>query len=510
MKKIISLLLCAVMLLGLLAGCGNQEEADPLAGVFSVGYGCVDVTPTESVPLGGYNNSADRYSTGTGYPFHAITIAFTDEDGKTVLFIALDMLLAYGYVDSLRDVLVNRTGLPKSHILIHTTHNHSGPDMIFQDPAITSYSALLAKGVIASAEAALADRKPAQMYTTFTRPQGFNFVRHYLLADGNYQAEGVGAVSKDQLIGHATQADNLLQLVKFTREGGKDVVLINWQGHPRGTDPSTIATSNYPGVMRDYINKNMDCQSIFILSGSGNINNNSQISSEVIHKDYIELGTALGEEAVKAAANFTPAATGKLLLTENLFTLPANSGQRTVPLYALSIGDFAMVTAPFEIFDTNAVAVRETSDFKMTFYASCSNESHGYLPTPMSFDWKIAYEVRITNFPMGTAEIIQGELTTMLADLFTQSGNTKSEKPEGYIHTEFVPATDGKTYIVPSPGQTDAYKAVENDFYAFTLLCDGKLKNMLAKDEELVKKILAQPSVQLIFDVQHVVVGIVE
>ena len=357
----------------------------------------------------------------------------------------------------------------------------------------------------------MADRKPITgMFTTFSRPERVNTVRHYLLADGNYQAEGVGAVAKADLIGHATVADNLLQLVKFTRDGGKDVVMINWQGHPRGTEPRTIATSNYPGVMRAYVEKNLDCYSIFVLSGSGNLNNNSQIPGEVRFEDYIELGNGLGEEAVAAAANFTPATLDNILFKENLAQIPNGSGTKTVPLYAFSMGDFAMVCAPFEIFDTNARGVREDSDFKMTFYSSCTNKSMGYLPTPMSFDWEIAYEVRITNFPKGTAEIIQAELTAMLDGLFTEGGYTAQEKPEGYLQPDFVPSTDGKTYRNPDPGNTSAYTAVNNSFFAFTLLSDSSFKKMLALDEDLVKQILAKDTVQLIFNEQGVVVGIVE
>lgn len=518
MKKLLAFALCIAMVLSLFAGCSGETEpatqnGGAPAGVFSVGYGNTIVTPEESVPLGGYGDSADRWSHSTEYPFNAVTIAFTDAEGETVLYVALDLLLCYSFADALRNAMSEKFSIPKDHIMIHCDHNHSGPDMAFDDPSIARYTALLTTGVLASAEAALNDRKPATMETTFCRPERVNSVRHYLLADGNYQAEGVGAVPKDQLIGHYGVSDNLLQLVRFNREGGKPVVLMNWQGHPRGTggDVQDVATGNYYSVMRAYVDKNLDCHSIFILSGSGNLNNNSQIPGELRFEDYIELGEGLGEEAVKASENFTAANVGDLKITENNFETMGNSGMRTVPLYAMSMGDFAMVMAPFEIFDTNAMAVREASDFKMTFYSSCSNKSMGYLPTDASFEWEIAYEVRITNFPKGTAGKIQEQLTNMLADLFAASGNEKQEKPEGYIHSEFVPATDGKTYINPVPGKTDAYRAVNNGFFALQLLVDGtNIKNILTNDEAVAQQILAKDSMQLIFNEQNVVVGIVE
>ena len=531
MKKLISLLLVLTMCLGLFAACGTPESSDgdatkdaseettapegeaalDLSGKFSIGYGCTDVTPTESVPLGGYNDSADRYSTGTGYPFHAVAVAFTDAEGETVIYITLDLLLAYGFADSMRNDLSKELGIPKDHIMVHCDHNHSGPDMAFQDPTITRYSVMLNNGVMAAAKAAMADRKPVtQMGTAFTRPENYNWVRHYLLADGSYQAEGVGAVPKSDLIGHATVSDNLLQAVRFTREGGKDVVLMNWQGHPPGTDPRTIATGNYYSVMRTYVNANMDCHSVFVFGGSGNLNNNSQIEGQVPHENYIELGENLGAQLVALKDQFVPATLGNIILTENLFDTPNNSGIVTsVPLYTISMGDFAMAMAPFEIFDTNARGVREASQFKMTFYSSCTNKSMGYLPTPMSFDWPIAYEVRITKFPMGTAELIQEQLTNMLAAQFTESGLTAAEKPEGYIQPEFVPTTDGKVYLNPAPGQLTAYTAVKNNFYALQLLEDGsKIKKILCISEEVAKKVLAETELKLIYNEQGVVIDI--
>lgn len=518
MKKLLSLLLCTVLVLSLFIGCGNGSTGETTGNTintFSVGFAKANVSPQESMPLGGYNNSLERWSTSVEYPFDVICVAFSDEDGNTVLYITLDLLLSFNnFAKPLRTAVSEATGVPYERVMLHCDHNHSGPDMLLQDqPSISNFTTQVTNGAVEVAKAAMADRKPAQMYITYCRPQGHNFVRHYLLADGTFQAEGVGAVAKDQLIGHATFADNLLQLVKFTREGGKDVVMVNWQGHPPGTgEDQTIATSNYYGVLRAYLNEHLDCHSVFVLGGSGNVNNNSQIPGEVQHDGYIELGNALGAAAVEAAANFTQVNTGKILFKENILTVVNSSGENSsVPLYALAIGDFAMVMSPFEIFDTNAVAVREASGFKMTFYSSCSNKSNGYLPTPMSFDWEIAYEVRITKYPKGTAELIEQELTVMLDELFKQSGNPVSEKPADYLYSIPEPATNGVVYTVPGAGNTSLYRSVDNGFFALTVIANGtQIKNILVREESLAKDILSRETVQLIFDYQGVVVGIVE
>ncbi len=511
-KRMISFLLIITLSLALLAGCGGKGTKNGAA--LSLGYAKIDSTPTESLPLGGYQgNDAPQYrwSTATEWPFNAICVVFTDADGNSAMLITLDLINA-GMSNSLRSAISNIVGIPKEHIMIHATHNHSGPAVSYSAPEIYNYLTLMTNSVITAAKNAMDNRLPVTgMKTTYARPEGHNSERHYLLADGSYQSYGVGSVPKDQLIGHYGVADNLLQLVKFERDGGKDVVLVNWQGHPPGTNPKTIATANYPAVLCDYLNKHWDCESVFFLSGSGNLNNGSQIAGEIIHEDYQGLGEGLGAAGVAAAASFTDRSFEGVRVKEKMLQLEnRNYGVDKVYVYAITIGDFAMVTAPFEIFDDNAVAVRENSPYAMTMYLSCCNGSHGYLPTPPSFDWKITYESRITKFPKGTAEIVQDELIGMLKELATENAFQTVEKPADYYQAEFVPKTDGVTYMNMNPGDLTKYSQVQNDFFAFQLFANNKVKNHLCKDEALVKEILEKTEVKLIFNEQSVVVGIVE
>ena len=507
----IALILIITLCVCMFSACKEKSSG----GDFSIGYGMADVTPTESLPLAGYNGSSAaefRWSTSTEWPFQAICVAITDPTGNTVMLFTLDLINAT-MADGMRDAVSNKTGVPKENIMFHCTHNHSGPSLGTDAPEVTNYISQLTMGVLTAAETAMADRAPITgMQTTYARPEGYNTERHYLLADGTYQSYGVGSVPKDQLIGHYGVADNLLQLVRFTRETAKDIVMVNWQGHPPGTDPNTIATSNFPGVLRNYLDKNLDCQSVFFLGGSGNLNNNSQIKGEIVHDSYQELGENLGATAVEAAANFTDRRLDTIGITEKVLQLDnLNYGATKVWVYAITIGDFALVTAPFEIFDDNAVAVRENSPYVMTMYLSCCNGSNGYLPTPPSFDWQITYEATITKFPKGTAEIVEGELIGMLKAMAEETQYAGPQKAEDYYQAEFVPKTNGVVYLNSTPGEMK-YTAVKNDFYAFQLLdsSNTKFKNFLCKDEALVQQILGMSEVKLIFDVQGVVTGIAE
>ena len=515
MKRLFCLLLCAVLLLGLLAGCSGGEETqsgdEDMAAAFSVGYGKADISPEESVYLIGHNEpKEERMSTAVAESLYVTCVAFTDEENETVLFLATDLLyVRKEQSDQIREAISKDTAVPFDHVILHCSHNHSGPDA-----SDLVYFQLLKERCQSAAKDAMGDRAPAQMFTAFSRPEGYNFVRHYLLTDGTYMGEAVGAVEKDMLVGHTHKCDNLLQLVKFSREGKKDIVMMNWRGHPWGTEPvsHTTATPNYPGVMRQVAEEGLDCLGVFVLGASGNSNNGTQIPEEDrFGKRYQELGKALGQEVIKTAENFIPAKTDKIQFEENIYLGDSVYGSDfEVPLYVFSVGDVAFTTAPFETFDTNEVYVRENSKFKMTVHASVTNDWQSYLPTPESFSWEYRYEVRVTQYPQGMAETVADQLLEMLNRIFEAGGYQEEEKTDGYITPEFIPYTDGVEYMIVGAGSTNAYCAVENGFYQINVLADGKVKQKLVRNEETAKIIIQKDYAKFLFNEQGVIVDIAD
>ncbi len=515
MKKLLSLFLCILVTLSLFAACNKSDGKDDGGktspeGQFSVGYGATDISPHESMKLGGFGDHEERYSTVVSEPLMITCIAITGEDGETVLVIASDLLNSVEtWVKPLREAVAKETGVPFDHIMFHCSHNHNAP-YINHYPA---YQLTIQNQAVEAAKQALADRAPATMMGSYMRvEEKVSCNRHYLLADGTYMGESVGTVPKEQLIGHFDAPDNLLQVVKFVREDKKDIMMMNWQAHYLGSklDYNAI-TSDYPGVMRATVEKALDCHSIFILSASGNLNSWSQFSDELAVTYHTELGQLLGNKVIEMNNKLTPMDTGKVQIQEVM--QPCRSISTVgdlieIPIYALSFGDVGMVFAPYEMFDTNAMAVRDQSPFPMTMVASCSNESHSYIPTPPSWDWEHQYEVRITKFEKGTAEELEEKFVSMLSELFTAGGYTAKEKGEGYITPEFVPATDGVTYINPTPGDVTACTEVKNGFYQLYLVNGSTIKAMLAKDKATAEEVLKQSTVKLMFDQSNVIVGI--
>ena len=160
MKKLLSLLLCAAMIMAAFAGCNQGEKpgettAPALEKVLKVGYARVDITPREPIPLRGLGNSEGRISTEILDPLYATCLAFTDENDNTVLLYHMDLCHSFSMATlTLKAAIARKTGIPGAQIMMTSTHNHSGPDLdLSENPVIQRYMDSLKEWTAAAAEA---------------------------------------------------------------------------------------------------------------------------------------------------------------------------------------------------------------------------------------------------------------------------------------------------------------------------------------------------------------------
>ena len=512
MKKILAITLAVLMLAGVFAGCEGEKKPDQkLSEVkfdsFAVGYGKAEITPDpeSQIMMVGNNDHASRLSTSVLEPLWATCVAFTDTDGETVILFGADLHGAEkNSVKKLRQAIEEKTGVPGDHVQFNASHTHSGPSQ--GESAIGSVRRsdeyILAQCTQAAIDA-LESRKPAKMYTSFCRPENLNFLRHYIKTDGTYVGEGAGEIPSDELLGHMEKADNLMQLVKFTREGEKDIIMINWQAHPtqfnKNSEYYTAISSENVGVMRRVLLEKADVESIFIQGGEGDVVSGSIINEEKIYRDYLSSGTALADAAIGAFEDFREAETGKIYYKTEMVRV----GEFDFELGVFGFGDFAFASQPWEAFQTLAMAVKEQSPYTMTFFGAICNNSYGYLPDEFSYTYPV-YETVATFVPQGSGEMIRDKLLSMLQEGFDQSGQTQKEKPEGYI-MDHSPKPDGRTYKVTS--QSVAIEA-KNQHYQVKLDLNGSLTTLLVWDKALADEILKQDTVKLLFDERGIAVEI--
>jgi len=430
-KQILSLILCLLSILPMIVGCsttGSKETtgAAPVEHVLSVGFGKVDVTPTEPVPLGGFPQA--RMSENIRDRLYATCIAFTDEKDNTVIMFALEALYCYDVMKFAAGDVAKATGVPFANIMIGTNHSHSAPNFPSEsNPAIQKYSDMLKKKMVEAAQNAMADRKPAKMHITTTYPENINFIRHYKLDNGNYCGDNFGNnyPAGTKIVGHVREVDNALQLVKFTREGAKDIIMMNWQGHPTGHGKSEYHYSimSYSGVAVSAVEEQLDVHCMYVLGASGNVNNQTRIASEKLYKTYEERAKALAGYVV-AAKDYQEVEVGAVqMLRSDIPCTPKEGGSNKVDvtLNAFSIGDVALVTAPYEMFCENGEGVKNASPFKMTFVSSCSNGRGSYIPSISTYEYNnkpdVVYGITKTAYAPGTGELLENAFVDMLNQL---------------------------------------------------------------------------------------------
>lgn len=434
------------------------------------GFARVDISPLESVPLAGYGNTSRRMSDSVSEPLYANCLAVTDENGRTAIVMGMDLSNMYQPLPEFRQDVADAVGLPVEKVMFCCTHTHSAPHLSNNEQeSIPRYCEFLRKKLVEVAPMAMADRKEATLYAGAAETESMNFVRRYVLEDGTYAGDNYGHFKQSPIAGHETEPDRMLQVVKFAREGGKDIIMANFQGHPHraGGSKKLNCTSDLVYWFRKELEDTLGCHAVYFSGASGNVNCHSRIAEENIHPDYIAHGKALAGFALKALQNLRPVETGavrtlrkiyvgrcnhtedhkleaaKIVVErwkagatgkearvgyEDMFDSPfhasavitkaARPETMDVELNGISFGGVSMVFAPFELFSDLGVMIKEGSPFDTTFVCCYANKIFSYMPTKLGFEHG-GYGPDSCRFMPGTGEVLVEEFGTVLKELYS-------------------------------------------------------------------------------------------
>lgn len=468
MKKILSFLLVATMLLSLCA-CGSSNAAPtentPVLGEgLNIGYGKADITPSGSVPLAGYGNANDRMSTSVVAKIFATCIAMTEGD-ETVLLFTQDMTKSVDYwTDAVRSKIETELGIPGNRVMICSTHTHTAPETYSNNPVILEYQKLYLQAMVEAAKAALADRSPATISGVKTEAPDMAFVRHYTTSDGQY-TDNTNVPAGAVLVGHPTEADDEMILVKFDREGDKkDVLLVNWQVHPDHSSALgfTSISADFIGPMRDKLEADTGMEVAYFTGDTGNQTAHSRIRTEENGLDWREYGEKLAQIATEALPNLTPIEGKGIKASQVKFTYAMNHANEdkfmeakevvalgnneagkalakkygietyneasnilarmdrpaedTVELNTFYVAGMAFITAPFELFSDTGIHIKENSPFKFTLLFTNANDWNSYLAPEYAYEY-VSYESSAGHLAKGAAEAVLDKYMEMLNGL---------------------------------------------------------------------------------------------
>lgn len=92
-----------------------------------IGFGKVDITPRVGVELAGFGPFLNRHSIAVRDRLWSRAMA-VERDGQVAVLVSNDIISLYRhYVERIRELVHEATGLAPEQVMVHCTHTHSGP-----------------------------------------------------------------------------------------------------------------------------------------------------------------------------------------------------------------------------------------------------------------------------------------------------------------------------------------------------------------------------------------------
>lgn len=457
MKKMLCILLVFVLLVGLCAcgASGGKSKAKAQTG-FRVGFARMDATPTSAINISG-GDSKNRMSTGFRDPIMVTCVALA-YDEEVFLVYTLDYITASNdYTAPAEALITEATGIPADRIIMNCTHTHSGPAIAYDYETVIPYRDVFNKAAVKAAEAAIEDLSAAQAAGGAVDTEGLVFVRHYEMDNGTFAGANYGSFS-GSIKGHAYEGDDSVQVIRFSREGKKDVILVSNPAHATsvsGTDRDMLSADIAYSV-RNYVEENTDAHVAYFIGAAGDQVPSSRIHEEGGTSDYLLYGQRMGKYIVDLLPQLGQLESGDITLDTFSYTgktikegverledaraareviskygnsapeskaaaakygfssvfqataIVARAGRgdtATMTMNTLTLGDMAFVFVPYEMFSENGKYVKDNSPYAMTFIITCSEDHQGYLPSVNGFRVE-CYETHVTVYERGTAETL--------------------------------------------------------------------------------------------------------
>ena len=455
---------------------------------FYAGFARADVTPPLGIGIAGYFNQRDADKILDPLELNALALR---QGEATVIMIALDQLsISNDVCDSYRQAVSHKTGVPTDAVFIHATHTHTGPygdpENILsksRSPEALARAAMIEENVkkltlvmAETAQAAIDDLKPAKVGYGISKAPNIAFIRRYRMADGTIRTNP--GVNNPDIVEPIGQPDERLNVLRFDREGGKSIALINFGDHPDTVGGCNIS-ADWPGFARRELEKALgDTLAIVFNGAQGDVNHiNVHPEEGYYNNNTAPSGTPRGQGHARFMGRVVAGGVlqvwdilryidePKLKYAQKLISLPSNmptekddmekahyyrklhleGRDSEIPgtgmarttliaeamrlcrleqgpesyeqrLSAVTVGDVAFLGVRGEPFTGIGTGIKEAPGWGMVCPCCLTNGAVGYIPTYDAYA-EGGYEAKTSNLKAGCAELIIEEAKKLLDTL---------------------------------------------------------------------------------------------
>jgi len=406
--------------------------------MLKAGFSRVDVTPPLGSPVSGY--FCKRFAEGILDPIELNALAFSDGE-STAVIIASDIIgIDMENCDQIRERICRETGVPAEQVMICCLHQHTSIEIGFSDTdnEMTDpvYLAMLFRKYCDVVQMAINDMSDAVASTAEAEAlEEIAFIRRYVLEDGsiatNPSANGPRPVRR------CDESDNTVRILRFKREGKKDIAYVNFSTHP-DTVSGKKFSADWPGFVRRNVEADIENVSCICVVGCQGDSNHcdyykpledrfpygkgyphsaymGRVISDTVktvwdktvdHPEgkvfggvsviYNKTNTE-GEEKYDECKKFVEDYYAGRTVSNNHITniayavriveLRRSPIYRPVPVTVLGLGDIAFVGFGGESFTHYTIASKEAAGENKTVFCSClTNGNQGYLPHARAFE----------------------------------------------------------------------------------------------------------------------------
>lgn len=434
--------------------------------MLKVGFARVDVTPPLGSPMAGYY--CHRMADGILDPIELVALAAHDGE-NTVLVITGDFTgIMEKWATEIRRIISENTSVKEDHISIQALHQHTSVRIGYRSHLFNktefgkltdeAYYDMLFRKFVDVSKKAIDDMCEAEMSVAEQKTaQEVSFVRIYRMKDGSVKTNP-GRRNKDLVEGPMAEADNTVRLVRFKRQGAKDIALVNFSTHP-DVIGGTKFSADWPGFVRRMTEAdipNVHCMLINGFQGDTNHVNvfgqssgllpydfsarmgriiadtvidiwdktekrdASKVSGQIQIK-YIPTNTSGIDEVEKCKqlwkeyeeGTFVPKSMAERAHIFRVAGLYEQSLFQKVLVSAIHIGEVVLLGVGGEPFTRYAVEARAVAPERFVMTMCNTNDSVGYLATKEAFE-EGSYEAASSPFTVDLADTLKTTIKEML------------------------------------------------------------------------------------------------
>ena len=392
-----------------------------------IGFSKVDITPPIlTCTNGGYYFEPKETHRGVHDPLYARTIVFKRDDMSAAI-ISLDLLsIQKSSVLKIKEMITKHCSIPESNIILHATHQHSGPFPYKNKKGIRNdaYWIVAEQQIAGSVYMAQSNM---QRFFVGARKNTLDYAlnRRILTKDGKvlYLSHHPG-LKPNQIV------DNDLGIISFRKLDKRPLItLLNYACHPLsvGFVPGLIS-ADFPGEAVKQVENRLFGTAIYTNGACANVHPKKHCEG---FKAMKEFGSAMADKVLEVMP-FIKVSLGEniQIIREELSVdlIPEkmddnedireyrNGTSYSLEITILLINDIAFVAIPGEYFVEFQLEIKKKSPFPHTYLLTNSNGYVSYIPDRKSYDQE-GYEVESTKFQRGSGEMIMAKICDLLGEL---------------------------------------------------------------------------------------------